>query len=118
MNRLAAAAFAVAASLFLLPQSTDAQSFNCGKARTADEIAICHDPWLGDLDEEMSDIFYSLMNELVRADPSGYRHQQAQLRSEQKDWLRRRGWCRSDVHCIGNAYTKRIEELRSYFRYL
>ena len=99
-------------------QESWAQSFNCAKAGTPDEIAICNDPWLGQLDEEMSSIFYSLMNELVRADPQGYRSQQADLKAEQREWLRRRGTCYADAACIGSSYSKRIEELRGYFRYL
>ena len=51
-------------AMVVLTCSAHAQSFNCRYAKTPDEVAICGDPRLSQLDERMSRRFFTLRNEL------------------------------------------------------
>jgi hypothetical protein len=48
----------------LLPATAEAQSFNCRYARQPDEVTICGDRRLSQLDERLSGRFYRLRNRL------------------------------------------------------
>jgi uncharacterized protein len=43
--------------MFVLSTSAFAQSFNCRYAKKADEILICQDPQLSQLDERLASIY-------------------------------------------------------------
>ena len=66
-----------------------AQSFNCRYAKTPDEVAICGDPRLSQLDERMSRRFFTLRNELSPPE-------QIRLDDTQGHWLNRRSSCGND----------------------
>ena len=66
---------------------THAASFDCTKATTETEIAICNDPELGALDEEMSKV-YSLL------DKDGRYFQQ--ITDSQRSWIKNER--KADVH--------------------
>lgn len=96
---------ALAASMFALaPTPAESQSFNCARASTPTERAICQNPMLGNLDEEMADIYQN-----VRARLSGNNRQV--LIDEQRAWLRARDNCGASVGCIQDAYNWQIGEL-------
>ncbi len=79
-------------------------SFNCAKARTADEIAICNDGGLAARDRQLSTLYGGV---LARLDLDG----QQRLAAAQKAWLQQRGQCGASVACIASAYDSRIRQL-------
>lgn len=83
-------------------------SYNCAKADTEVENAICHVKELADLDLQLGTVYKSVLAKLSAAGrPS--------LRKEQREWMAKRdrecpiykGW----VSCLSDSYQKRIEEL-------
>lgn len=84
-----------------LASSVHATSFDCGKASTSVENAICADAELSDLDEFLSSLYRRAL------DSSGTAHD---IKSSQRTWIRIRNACR-DKACLKDAYTKRIDEL-------
>jgi len=85
-------------------------SYDCAKAESDVENAICHVEELADLDVQLGTVYKSLMAKLSPAE-------RAPLRSEQRQWLLERdkqcalykGW----VECLRSYYQKRIEELKT-----
>jgi uncharacterized protein len=88
-------------------QPADAQSFNCRYAKAVDEVAICRSPLLSQLDEQMSDMYFRIRNNL-------YGVQRLQVENGQAAWLKGWQYCGGDSECIENAYRQRIRELSSY----
>jgi uncharacterized protein len=87
-----------------LSVNAHAQSFSCRSAKTPDEIAICQNKVLSELDEQMDTLFLARRAALSES-------QQALLTAQQQSWLRERMTCAADVSCIENAYRKRISQL-------
>ena len=87
-------------------------SYDCAKAASEVERAICHVQSLAGLDVQLNSTYKSLASEL----PPGEREK---LKSEQQNWLRQRdrecapykGW----VSCIAEMYDDRIAVLRKRF---
>ena len=84
-----------------------AQEFDCQRARTASERAICRSDRLGGLDERMS----ALYSELRAA--YGNRYQRNDLKMYQRQFLDARDSCGRDVECIRGAYLDQISVLES-----
>jgi uncharacterized protein len=86
--------------------SADAQSFDCKKNRKPDEMAICSDSTLSNLDQELAAIYgrlrVTLAPELATA-----------LRETQLNWLRSRRECGSDHRCLTALYRDRIANLNA-----
>jgi uncharacterized protein len=81
-----------------------AASFDCAKAETKVELAICAKDELSDLDSQM---MQSYKNALENS------NNQNSLKSKQRLWLKNiRNNCLSS-DCLANVYRKRIEELDS-----
>ena len=98
--------------LLLLPATTRdaaAQSFDCRRAVTPDEIAICSNPLLGELDEIMADFYRRLRHYTQNYDNA--MGLQAQLRDEARTFLRLRATCGADEKCLEQAYRTRIRQL-------
>lgn len=93
--------------LGLMPVSGRAQGFDCRKARSADEIAICANSDLARLDERLSALYVAARS---RAAPGPRRD----LEADQADWLASRRICGADFRCIRASYLVRIAELQSY----
>lgn len=91
-----------------LPRHAEAQSFNCARASTPVENIICDDDYLGDLDEEMASLYFSLRNSV------GSRVRSL-LEQDQRNWLRLRNQCGYDYACVERAYLIRINELRTVY---
>lgn len=85
-----------ALTLSLLATAAQAQSFNCGRSRSATEVIICQDGELSRLDNRLNRI-YSRRDVSVR---------------EQRRWLASRNSCGVNRGCIRRHYVRRIEELR------
>lgn len=101
------AALLAAASGIALPSGAHAQSFNCRYARYPDEVLICQDDHLGQLDRQMTDLFFALRNRLGGADRDLLIHEQAA-------WLAARHRCGRDDRCIEQSCLRRIDELESW----
>jgi glucose/arabinose dehydrogenase/uncharacterized protein YecT (DUF1311 family) len=94
------ALFALAAALSV--RSASAASFDCAKASTPTEKAICADPILSRLDEQLDDAYRVAQK---RAES------RTALRDAQRKWLAtRRDVCR-DSACLRAAYEARIDAL-------
>ncbi len=89
-----------------LASTARAASFDCARARSTDERAICGNRVLEDRDVELS-VLYGLIQKLV---PMGSRDA---IRREQAQWLAGRGRCGADVPCLRRAYDRRIAALRA-----
>lgn len=91
-----------------LPQATWKPSFDCSKASTFSEKAICSEPLLGKLDGALSENYKSMLasniGEGARTD----------LKATQRKWLSaERNKC-TDNQCLVNAYRKRMDEVCDY----
>lgn len=87
--------------------SADAASFDCRRAVTKAEHAICDTASLSSMDETMARYYRALVD--------GPFHGPAcrdGIRTSQKDWLRERDRC-GDVGCLAARYTARIDTLRN-----
>lgn len=83
-----------------------AASFDCAKAGTATEKAICKDPGLSKLDEQVAAAFKSAQGLWPAGNWSVY------LRTEQRGWLKDRdAICKGDVACLKQDYQRRLSFL-------
>jgi uncharacterized protein len=107
-------AFCLAVVSILLttgPQPIQAASFDCAKAQTADEKAVCADRALNDHDVEMS-VLYTQLKPLLGMGSRG------DMEDAQVAWLKRREGCGSDRSCLSKAYEERLLQLRGGFEAL
>jgi uncharacterized protein YecT (DUF1311 family) len=87
-------------------------SYDCAKAGSETENAICHVKELADLDLELGSLYRSALATLTAAERST-------LRAEQREWIAKRdrecpiykGW----VGCLSACYEKRIDELKKRY---
>lgn len=93
------------------PHRAHAASFDCGKAQTADEKAVCADRALNDQDVEMS-VLYIQLKPLLGMGARG------DMEDEQVAWLKRREACGGDRTCLSKAYEERLLQLRRGFEAL
>lgn len=98
---------ATALAVALVP-SAQAASFDCTKARRADERAICNNRELNDLDVEMA-TWLEVTTSLVMMGQRG------SIRDDQREWLAKRGRCGASVPCLRQSYRGRILQLRRIF---
>ncbi len=103
MRRFCALAF-----VFLAPIATQAASFDCAKARAADEKAICRHRALEDADVRMATMF-ELEGHLLAMGGRGA------LQDAQVAWLKQRRHCGADVVCLTHSYDRRLAELQRVF---
>jgi uncharacterized protein len=94
--------------LVLLASPGNAASFDCAKAASADEKAVCSDREMDDQDVEMS-VLYNRLKQLVAMGARG------ELETSQTAWLKRREACGSDRACLSKAYADRLFQLRMSF---
>lgn len=88
----------------VLTQASTAASFDCTKASTSVEKAICSSPKLSLLDVNLDEKY----REAMRASPSDL---QNRIRDDQRRWLRTtRNTCTNNP-CLARAYSLRLEEL-------
>ncbi|MEM6972992.1 MAG: peptidoglycan-binding protein [Pseudomonadota bacterium] len=78
--------------------ATPRPSFDCARASTATEVAICNDAGLANLDRELSEAWSDART--LGADTSA-----------QRDWMQRRNACGGSAPCIAEAMETRIEDL-------
>ena len=94
-----------AASLFLaFSSAAGAAGFDCAKAASAIEKAVCADPALSDLDEYLAH-YYSAALEALGDGASC-------LKADQRNWLKTvRNPCGSNSACLSSAYLTRLATL-------
>jgi uncharacterized protein YecT (DUF1311 family) len=80
-------------------------SFNCARAATTTEKAICADPAIAALDNVMAGL-YRKANAARRGSARNA------LVAQQKQWLRQRNNCGSSIACLARVYAERIGQLQ------
>ena len=88
-----------------------AQSFNCRNARLPDEVAICQNDELAELDSELAREYFG---KLGYYRTKGDWHTVRALKETQRDWLRIRHSCGYDADCIRRWMFHRFRELAGY----
>lgn len=83
-----------------------AASFDCSKARTADERAVCADPALSALDSEMGALWFSYSRFELMMGAAGAR------RDDARDFLAARAKCGADTACLATLYRQRNATLK------
>ncbi|HJV41028.1 lysozyme inhibitor LprI family protein [Caulobacter sp.] len=97
-------ALALTAVCVALALPAAAASFDCRKARTADEKAICADRALNDQDVRV-DQLYGITRHLV---PMGGR---GAIMDDQRTWLKDRHACGANRACLARSYDRRLAQL-------
>lgn len=92
----------LACALAGLPALALAAGFDCGKARTVTETAICADAVTDELDAALA---MRWRDALARS------RYPVELKADQTAWLAARNRCRSDIACLRQSYTRRLAEL-------
>jgi uncharacterized protein len=92
------------ACLLLSSVSAQAASYDCDQARTSDEIAICKNRELNDLDVKMATMFEIAKGFVLMG-------QRGAMQDDQREWLADRRECGARVACLKRSYRKRIGEL-------
>lgn len=98
---LAAGVLAAGALVFARP-GAEAASYDCAKAKTPDEIAICVNPALSDLDTQMATLYGVRMQIPMLMGARGA------AQDEQRTFLAVRSSCGASVACIKTVYQQRI----------
>lgn len=97
----------VIVALLLLPMPALAASFDCAKAATPVEHAICGTPALSKLDERMA--FAVQRNSLIFGDGSRQGGPVlAEVATMQQQWIAERDKCGNRVDCLTRAYTEQL----------
>lgn len=92
----------LACALAGLPALALAAGFDCGKARTATERAICADAVTDALDAALA---VRWRDALARS------RYPAELKTDQMAWLAARSQCQGNSACLRQSYTRRLAEL-------
>jgi uncharacterized protein len=101
---LTALALALAAPMAAIPTVSSAASYDCARARSADEKAICAYLPLNDKDVRMS-VLYEINKRTLAMGGRGA------LQDAQQQWLRDRRTCGANRACLTRAYDRRLAEL-------
>jgi uncharacterized protein len=92
-------------------QEANQPSFDCTKANSSVEFAICKSPKLAVLDKELSEVYKSRKEVL-----SDNQINQSQLVVLQRYWLKYRSfYCpEAEEDCLANLYLSRIRDIKDY----
>ncbi len=91
-------------ALMMFISTAQAVSFNCQKAKTFIEKAICQNPELSDLDDELGSLYQLALTD--NKNPAVFKKQQL-------GWLKQRDTCQT-VDCVKKSYKQRIATLNKY----
>jgi len=86
-----------------LPDAKPTPSFDCSKAATPTEKAICGNFDLASWDRSVA----LALHQAIARNPD----KEASLRGTQRDWLKKRDECAAKVECIDEQQWRRVEEL-------
>jgi uncharacterized protein len=106
--------FALAAASFYVT-ATHAQvaSFDCTKAGTATEHAICATPSLGKKDIVLATYYDLLLNLPPAVGGMAYREFDDQIRDSQRTWVKsQRDPCQGNAGCLQRVYDERLAKMR------
>ena len=84
---------------------THAASFDCSKATTETEIAICNDPELSALDELIG---FTYRQYLTYESWLSFEKDKFKVIQIQRDWIDQRNKCQSNTLCLFKNYQKQI----------
>jgi uncharacterized protein len=101
---LTALALTLALPVAAIPTLSWAASFDCNKARSPDEKAICANTALNDKDVKMS-VLYDINKRTLAMGGRGA------LMDAQQQWLKDRRGCGANRACLNRAYDRRLGEL-------
>ncbi|WP_374574620.1 lysozyme inhibitor LprI family protein [Acinetobacter sp.] len=87
--------------------AAQAASFDCAKAQTLTEHAVCGQRALNDADVKMA-VTYGIIKRLV---PMGTR---GEIQEQQLKWLQLRDQCRDNFSCLSDVYRMRQQKLDLY----
>ena len=90
------------AVLTIAPMAAHAAGFDCTKAASPTEKAICADPGLSSLDGQLAAAWKKA---LAKGGDT------AALKAAQLQWLKQRDRCGTDASCIGDRYRERLASL-------
>jgi len=82
-------------------------SFDCAKASTPTEHAICDNPQLSKLDDQTSGLYYTVISSGEPADKV------AAVKAQQEKFLGQRDACGANYDCLIDAYTAQIMFLKA-----
>ncbi len=99
--------FLVLTLLSCASYSASAASFDCHKAKTLTEHAVCNHRALNDADVKMATT-YMIIKRLV---PMGTR---GAIQDQQVKWLQLRDQCRDNSSCLTDVYKMRQQKLDTY----
>ena len=87
-------------------------SFDCAKAATPTEHAICSTPALGEKDIRMATYYRILQDVSPAVSGMAYREFRGGIQDAQTTWMKRqRDVCKDDATCLAQAYDQRIKVL-------
>jgi uncharacterized protein YecT (DUF1311 family) len=86
-----------------MPNAQPQASFPCGSAKSAAEATLCGSVALAAFDRSIAAAFQRALEHRSQG--------QAQLRTEQTEWLKRRDACERDEACLAQTMRERIDEL-------
>jgi uncharacterized protein len=107
INAIAAAV--VVTSGIIAVDASHAASFDCAKAATPTEHAICDNPQLSSLDEQTAGLYYTLIS---GGAPQATASVDA-VKKEQASFLAKRDQCGANYNCLIDAYTAQIMYLKA-----
>jgi uncharacterized protein len=93
-------------TLAICSSSASAVSFNCTKATTFAEKAVCSDALLSKLDDALAENYKGMLN-------SDFGNSQKSLKADQIKWIKSLNQCK-DNQCVIDAYRKRVDETCVY----
>jgi uncharacterized protein len=94
----------VLALTFAVPVAAHAASYDCARARSPDEKAVCAYLPLNDKDVKMS-VLYDINKRTLAMGGRGA------MQDAQQQWLRDRRKCGANRACLNRAYDRRLDEL-------
>jgi uncharacterized protein len=106
MRRIALAMLAGFGGLGLAAAPARAASFDCSRVRAPDEVAICGNRVLSELDTEMAALWYAFSRVPMLMGSNGARHDEAQA------FLQQRAHCGGNIACLRAVYVARNAVLR------
>jgi uncharacterized protein len=81
--------------------------FDCAKPRSPAEVAVCRNPELAALDQELNRLYTQKQKE-----PGFFFFGRQRLQHAQRHWLRNRDTCAGDVSCLKVQYQAAIQHLQ------
>jgi uncharacterized protein len=102
---------ALALVAMAMATQAEAASFDCNRARTPDEKAVCRNAGLSELDSEMAALWYSYKRFPFLMGASGVRQDDA------RQFLADRRQCGANVSCLRRVYQARIKALKAGIRW-